>query len=75
MKEWLKKRAGEKSTWYGLGTFITSLGMLLKADHVPEIGEIVAQSADSLSAGDYATPVATAVMGVLAILTADKGNK
>ncbi len=75
MKFWIKKRLGEGSTWLGLGTLVISLGHILKAKHVPEIGEQIVQSADQLATGDYITPLATAVLGGLTVLKSDKGNK
>ena len=75
MKKWLQKRAREGSTYFGLGTLIVSLGTLFKADYVPELGEQVIQSADQLAAGDYAGFIATAILGGLTVLKADKGNK
>jgi len=75
MLDKLKKRAGEVSTWAGLGAFISALGMLFKADGLPEAGEAITQSADSLAAGNYALPIATALSGLVAVFAPDKGNK
>jgi len=73
--KWLKKRSTEPTSYMGLAMLITSVGTILKADYVPEIGNLVAQSAETLASGDYNTAITLGVGGLLGILMKEKGEK
>lgn len=74
MKNWLKKRAKEPSTWAGLAALAGAVGTIVKDDHVPQIAQQVGQHADAMAAGDWTTPLAIILSGLMAVLMGEKGG-
>lgn len=75
MFKWLKKRSTEPTSYMGLAMLITSIGTIFKADYVPEIGGLIAQSAEPLASGDYTTAATIGLGGLLGLFMAEKGKK
>lgn len=66
-----KKRLKENTTWLGLSGILGGIGMLLKANGVPEAAQAMAANADQLAAGDYMTPLAMIIGGLIAAIRPD----
>lgn len=75
MKEWLKKRGSEATTYLGLAMLIQAIGILGKVNEAPMIAEGLTAAAEPLARGDYATGGAALIGGLLAIVMREKGGK
>lgn len=74
MKNWIKKRADEPTTYLGLSALVAGLGMLFKINEAPMIAETLSQSAQTLAQGDFVTPAALLIGGILGMIKAEKGK-
>ena len=68
----VKERMKEPSTFVSLGAIVSGLGMLFKANGVPEAGMAMAQSADQLATGDFFTPLALIIGGLLGAILPER---
>lgn len=75
MKNWLKKRAAEPTSYIGLALLVQAIGTLTKMNEAPAIAEAIQSAADPLARGDYATAGTVAIGGLLAILMREKGGR
>ena len=75
MKNWLKDRAAEPTTYIGLSLIVQALGMLAKVNEAPVIADSIAGAAEPLARGDYATGGAALLGGLLAVLMREKGKR
>lgn len=75
MKNWIKKRSNEPSTYLGVAGLIAALGTLLKADHTDAIADAVATQAGTFAAGDYTTGLGVVAMSLIGIFMSEKGEK
>lgn len=57
MKNWLKERFSEPSSFAALGGALTFVGLMTKDNNLPVIAEAVTGNAESLASGDYATAI------------------
>lgn len=75
MKNWLKKRFAEPTTYLGLAMLMQAAGMLGKINEAPVIADSITAAAEPLARGDYATGSAALIGGLLAIVMREKGGK
>lgn len=75
MKNWLKDRAKEPTTYIGLSLIVQAIGMLAKVSEAPMIADSIAGAAEPLARGDFATGGAALLGGILAVMMREKGRK
>lgn len=75
MKEWLRKRGGEPTTYIGLALLVQGLGALTKMNEAPIIADSITAAAEPLAQGDYATAATALIGGLLAIVMREKGGR
>lgn len=75
MKNWIKDRSREPTTYLAISQLILGLGGLLKVSEAPAVADSVAQAAGALSAGDYTTGAVLVVSGLLGIVMREKGKR
>lgn len=75
MKDWLKKRSKEPTTYLGISQLIIALGYLFKINEAPSIADAVAAASGHLSSGDYITGGVAILGGLGGLLLKEKGNK
>lgn len=75
MKNWLKKRASEATTWLGLAFIIQGVGAVGKINEAPYVADAITAAAQPLASGDYTTAATAIIGGLLAVLMREKGNK
>lgn len=74
MKNWLKKRMNEPTTYMGLALVLNGVGTLGKIDEAPAIADAIVNAAGPLSSGDYGTAVSLILGGLLGVLMREKGR-
>jgi len=57
MKDWFKKRSGERSTFFGIGILAGAIGVLVKSPELQQAGEAIASNADNFVNFEQAWPV------------------
>lgn len=75
MKDWLKKRGAEPTTYIGLALLVNGIGMLGKINEGPFIADAITAAAEPLAQGDYATATTALIGGLLAIVMREKGGR
>ena len=75
MKDWLKKRAAEPTSYIGLALLVQGLGALGKINEAPIIADSITAAAEPLARGDYTTAGTAIIGGLLAILMREKGGR
>jgi len=75
VKDWLKDRAREPSTYLGTALLISGAGQLAKINEAPAIADAVTNAAPALSSGDWATGLSVILMSVLGIFLKEKGGR
>jgi hypothetical protein len=75
MKDWLKKRSKEATTYLGIALIVEGVGNLAKIDEAHSIAGAVQAAAPSLSAGDWTTGILGLVMGIGGVLMKQKAAK
>lgn len=65
MKNWFNDRRREPTTWISLGAILTALGQLFKDDHMPQIGQAVAETAPVIASGNWETALPLLIGGAL----------
>ena len=74
MLNFFKDRAKEPTSYLALGAILTGLGQLTKDNNLPVIADTVAQAAEPLSQGDYATGGALILSGLFGLFMKEKGR-
>lgn len=76
MKNWLKSRVAEGSTWAGLGLVTLGLGELGKVKEAPAVAEALQQAGALASTGALNWQgLAMILMGLAATVLKDKGTR
>lgn len=75
MKDWLKKRSKEATTYMGIALIVEGVGNLAKIDEAGTVSSAVKAAAPSLSAGDWTTGILALVMGIGGVLMKQKEAK
>lgn len=75
MKNWLKDRAKEPTTYLGAAAVITGVGQLAKINEAPGIADAVTNAAPALATGDWTTGLGVLLMGILGVFLREKGGR
>ena len=76
MKDWLKRRFKEPTTYIGLGLLSQAVMTLTKSDpmHTQLVAQVVQQSAEPLAQGDLTTALTIGLGGIMGVLMGEKGR-
>lgn len=74
MKNWLKERAKEPSSYAGLSSVLLGAGMLFNINEAPAVADTLTAAGSHLASGDYKTGAAVILMGLLSIFLREKGR-
>lgn len=72
MKEWLKSRLSEPSTYAGLSSLTMAAGYLARMHEAPGLAHAIDAASGALVSGDYVTGVGALLMGVLGVFLKEK---
>lgn len=72
----IRKRAAEKSTYYGLASAVAGLSLVVDFDEGAQIATTIQTAGDAIAGGNGLAGALVAIgAGLLGIFTADKGNR
>jgi len=78
MKNWLKERFAEPSSWIAVGLLAQVIGTFTKDDNLPMVADAIQSNSQALAQGDYVTSgvnIFTALAISLGLFKSEKGRK
>ena len=75
LKDWLRDRSKEPTTYTGIGLAVAGLGQVFDWDEAPVAAQVVTDPAPALTTGDYVSAAAIVLSGLMGALMREKGSR